>query len=158
MNDLPKAINNKSIPVLFADDTSILFTHSNLTDQKKNMNTSFDTLNNWFNENLLSLNFEKTHYIRLVTKNSISIGMQIGFDNKIIPNVTHKKFHVLTIDNSLTGKPHLELLINNLSTACYVIRSVKPYMSYSTLITIYYSLFHSVMAYGIIFWGNSTHT
>jgi hypothetical protein len=35
MNDLPKVINSKSIPVLFADDTSILFTYSNLTDLKK---------------------------------------------------------------------------------------------------------------------------
>jgi hypothetical protein len=35
MNVLPKAINNKSIPVLFADDTSILFTHYNLSDLKK---------------------------------------------------------------------------------------------------------------------------
>ena len=30
INDLPKIINNKSIPILFADDTSILFTNSNL--------------------------------------------------------------------------------------------------------------------------------
>jgi hypothetical protein len=40
MNELPKAINNKSIPVLFADSTSILFTHSNLIDLKKNINTA----------------------------------------------------------------------------------------------------------------------
>lgn len=30
MNDLTKVINNRSTPVLFADDTSILFSHSNL--------------------------------------------------------------------------------------------------------------------------------
>jgi hypothetical protein len=29
MNDLPKCINDISIPILFADDTSILFAHSN---------------------------------------------------------------------------------------------------------------------------------
>ena len=157
VNDLPKAINNKSIPLLFADDTSILFTHSNLTDFTKNINTVFDTLNKWFDNNLLCVNFEKTHYIHFVTKNSTPTDMHIGIDNNIIPNVTCTKFLGLTVDNSLTWKTHIELLINKLSTACYIIRAVKPYMSHSTLITIYYSLFHSVMAYGIIFWGNSTN-
>jgi hypothetical protein len=33
-----------------------------------------------------------------------------------------------------------------------MIRAVKPYMSFSSLIMIYYSLFHSVLAYGILFW------
>ena len=36
INDLPKIINKTSAPIIFADDTSILFTHSNLTDFNKN--------------------------------------------------------------------------------------------------------------------------
>jgi hypothetical protein len=158
MNDLPKAINNKSIPVLFADDTNILFTHHNLTDFINNINTVFDTLNKWFDDILLCVNFVKTHYIHFVTKNSTLIDMHIGYDIKIIPSVTCTKFLGSSVNNSLIWKTHLDLLINTLSTACYVIQAVKPYMSHSTLITIYYSLFHSVMVYGIIFWGNSTNS
>jgi hypothetical protein len=121
VNDLPKAINNKSIAVLFADDTSILITHSNLTDFINNINTVFDTLNKWFDDNLLCGNFEKTHYIHFVTENSMPIDMHIGYDKKIIPNVTYTKFLGLSVDNTLTWKTHLDLLINKLSTACYVI-------------------------------------
>jgi hypothetical protein len=43
MNDSTQVTNNKSIPVLFADRTSILFTHANLTDLEKEINTVFDT-------------------------------------------------------------------------------------------------------------------
>ena len=32
VNDLPKIINKTSTPIIFADDTSILFAHSNLID------------------------------------------------------------------------------------------------------------------------------
>jgi hypothetical protein len=32
INDLPKAINDKSIPILFADDTSILIINPNKND------------------------------------------------------------------------------------------------------------------------------
>jgi len=39
--------------------------------------------------------------------------------------------------------------------ASYAIRAVKPYMSSDVLRTIYFSYVHSVISYGIIFWGNS---
>jgi hypothetical protein len=55
----------------------------------------------------------------------------------------------------LSWKTHIDQLIIKLSTACYVIRSLKPYMSHKTLSSIYHSLFHSVMSYEIIFWRNS---
>ena len=35
INDLPKIINKTLAPIIFADDTSILFTHSNLIDFSK---------------------------------------------------------------------------------------------------------------------------
>jgi len=41
INDLPKIINKTSAPIIFADDTSILFTHSNLIDFNKNIFTVF---------------------------------------------------------------------------------------------------------------------
>jgi hypothetical protein len=37
-----------------------------------------------------------------------------------------------------------------------MIRSIKPFMSRNTLKIIYYSYFHSVMTYGLIYWGNSS--
>jgi hypothetical protein len=46
--------------------------------------------------------------------------MQISYAKKTIPNVTYKKFLGLIIDNTLTWKNHIELLINRLGTACYV--------------------------------------
>ena len=37
-----------------------------------NIPTVFETLNNWFKRNLLSLNAEKRHYIHFITKNTSS--------------------------------------------------------------------------------------
>jgi len=44
INNLPKSVNNKSVPILFADDTSILLSHSNPTDFNNNINTVFKIL------------------------------------------------------------------------------------------------------------------
>jgi hypothetical protein len=41
INDLSKNINGKSKPILFADDTSLIFTNSNLQDFKNNIKIVF---------------------------------------------------------------------------------------------------------------------
>jgi hypothetical protein len=40
--------------------------------------------------------------------------------------------------------------------ACYAIRSMKPDSNFATLKMIYHASFHSLMSYGIVFWGNSS--
>jgi hypothetical protein len=102
MNDLLMLINNKSIPVLFANYTNILFSHSSFKDFEENTNTVFETLNNWFERNILSLKFEETHYTNFVTKNNLPIHVQICYDNITIPNITYIEFLGLIIDNTLT--------------------------------------------------------
>jgi hypothetical protein len=76
--------------------------------------------------------------------------MKTGYDDKLIPNILHTKFLVINIDNTLSWRTHTEKLISKLSIVCYVIRSIKPYMSHTTLIMVYYSLFHVIMNYDLI--------
>ena len=73
INDLLKFINAKSVPILSADDTSILVSHSNLMVFYNTINTVFQTSNDWFKHNLLSLNFDKTLFIKFITKNNNQI-------------------------------------------------------------------------------------
>jgi hypothetical protein len=75
-----------------------------------------------------------------------------------ITEVSHFKFLGLIMGNTLSWNLHIENVINKLTRICYMIRSVKPYTSSSSLVTIYYSLFHSILSYGIIFWGQSTNS
>jgi hypothetical protein len=42
-----------------------------------------------------------------------------------------------------------------MSSACYAVRTVKGLMSQETLRMIYFAYVHSILEYGIIFWGNS---
>jgi hypothetical protein len=106
MNGLPKCINGIYIPILFADDTSILFIHSNLAKFNVNIHIVLDIKHTWFKENFLSLNFEKTHYIQFRTRNSASIDMEIGCDNNLISNALYTKFLGLTIDSMLSWRTH----------------------------------------------------
>jgi len=77
INDLPKIINKTSTTIIFADDTRILFAHSNLKDFNTNIHRVFATLNKWFRANLLSLNFNKTNYVHSATKRNMSVNSQL---------------------------------------------------------------------------------
>ena len=85
----------------------------------------------------------------------MQIDCKIIYGNNINSNVSHTKFLVLAIDSTLSSSTHIEGTVNKLSSVLYMFRSAKPYISHSSLITIYYALFHSSMSHGIIFWGNS---
>jgi len=85
----------------------------------------------------------------------MSVNFKIGFNNNFITNSSYTKFLGVTMDNNLSWNNHIDLLMKKLSTACYIIRNAKTYMSTSSLKMIYHAFFHSSMGYGIIFWGNS---
>jgi hypothetical protein len=80
----------------------------------------------------------------------------MGWDQ--VPVITTSKdikFLGLIIENSLTWEGHIEEVIKKLSTACYIIRNIEPFVSINILKIIYNSYFHSVMTYGLIYWKNS---
>ena len=75
INDLPKAVEHKVLPILFADDTSILVTSPNNIQMQRDLNKIFMQLNMWFKSNLLSLNFDKTSFIYF-TKSTCKLNMK----------------------------------------------------------------------------------
>ena len=50
---------SRSIPLLFANGTPILFSHSNFKGFEESINTVLETFNSSFKRNLLPLNFKK---------------------------------------------------------------------------------------------------
>ena len=53
--------------ILFADDTTILYSHSNIENQINLINEELNEVSNWFKANKLSVNASKTNYMILGT-------------------------------------------------------------------------------------------
>jgi hypothetical protein len=81
----------------------------------------------------------------------------IAYGNKKISDSCYTKFLGINIVNTLSWKRHVDQLLPKLNTACYAIRTVKPYMNQETLLIVCNAYFHSVLHYGIIFWGNCSY-
>ena len=78
--------------------------------------------------------------------------------NKKVANNCNTKFLGLTLDSTLLWKTHIDTIRPKLSAASFAIRTIKPFLSQDSLKMVYYSYFHSIMTYGIIFWGNSHYS
>jgi hypothetical protein len=63
------------MPILFADDTSVLISHSNPIKFKNTINEVYGFLDDWFKKNSMSLNTIKTYYIHFTAKNKVERDM-----------------------------------------------------------------------------------
>jgi hypothetical protein len=75
-----------------------------------------------------------------------------------IPQKANIKFLGLLIDETLSWKSHITHLSKRLGSACYALRAGTPDLLTDILKMVYYAYVHSLMSYGIIFWGNSSHS
>jgi len=104
------------------------------------------------------VNWEKTHFMYFSTKNNSLNDIDIMYKDKKVTTVDSIKFLGVTLDNSLTWKKHIEAITPKLSAATFAMRVVQPLLSLDSLKLIYYFYFHSILSYGIIFWGNTPYS
>ena len=88
---------------------------------------------------------------KIVSLNNQTI-TQIGEQNKD----DAIKFLGIYIDRHLTWKKHINIICSKISKATFVINRVKHFLPHCALKSLYYTLIHSHMTYGIQAWGNST--
>jgi hypothetical protein len=50
----------------------------------------------------------------------------------------------------------MNFLLHKLSSVCFIMRTLSPILNIQTLRTVYFAHFHSLVNYGIIFWGNTS--
>jgi hypothetical protein len=156
---------------LFADDTTLLLSHSDINVLRIIVNAEFKKICNYFRVNKLSLHPSKTKYF--IFSNSIevkSMDFPIFINNnnanednhhnifpilRVNPNdpVPAIKFLGVYFDSSLNFQFHIKTISAKLSKALYILRSVKNVLSMDSLKTIYYSLFHCHLIYCLPVWS-----
>jgi hypothetical protein len=77
INYFSLSINKIATPILFADDTSIVISHTNSDQVVSNINLVLNETINRFNSNLLTLNYGKSHFLQFSTRKNKEIQMQI---------------------------------------------------------------------------------
>ena len=132
--------------ILYADDTTFLSVDKDLTKVlSKNEATSEKSLT-WLEGNKFYLNKSKTEVIHFHLRNEL---VDLNTSNSVQLLGIH-------LDTKLNWSTHTEHLCRKLSRVLFLIRKLKSVVGQNTLIKAYYALFHSLLQYGIILWGNSS--
>jgi hypothetical protein len=154
INDLPKLASVDNKIFLYADDTSIIVTNQNLVNFETQIDKIFGDINNWFKINQLVLYYNKTLYLHFKMKNSRDYELKLNCQGNCVKSSSNTKFFGLIIDDSLSWKAHIDQMMSKMNTACFIIKKIQAIMSPETLRMVYFAYVHSIMSYGIIFWGN----
>jgi hypothetical protein len=157
INNLPLSVKHVSKVILFADDTSVIVADKDYDSFKEKVNLALTCLNQWFYTNQLVLNITKTNVIKSTTTVSAHVPLGIYYKNNLIDEVKSTKFLGMCIDNHMNWKNHINQTLSKLSTACFSIRNLIHTLNPDILHMVYLVYFHSILTYGIIFWGNSTN-
>jgi hypothetical protein len=172
INDLPEC--SKLFSLLFADDTTLLLSHSNLDTLISIVNTEFKKVVDYFRSHKLALHPEKTKFMILssnadIRNSTVIINMNSNNGNNaditLIKPITQVlahsdtpaiKFLGVYIDPQLNFKYHIDTIAKKLSKSLYFMRSAKNIISLSAMRSVYYAMFHSHLIYGIHIWSCST--
>jgi hypothetical protein len=112
---------------------------------------------NGFDINQPVLNVTKTNIIKFTPNTTAHVPLDIYYKDNVIDEVKSTKLLGIDIDNHINWKNHVEQFLPKLSAACFSIRDLIHTLKLDILCMIYCAYSHSVLQYGIIFSGNSTH-
>ena len=153
--------------LLFADDTTILYSSDHIVDELSVVNKELSEVNNWFKANKLSINASKTNYMIMGTPKMTSIGhdsqdeqinYDIVLDDTKLQRVTETKFLGVVIDENLSWKNHIQGISKTISRNIGVLNKIKYFIPKRILYTLYCSLVLPYLNYGILVWGCANKT
>jgi hypothetical protein len=152
VNDLPSAITT-GLPVLFADDTTVIVSARTYEQLSEKIHNTCGQLQHWFTTNGLLLNLAKSNVM-------VFSGRHVALPPCIydvpMPLCSECRFLGFMLDSNLNWKCHVDKLCDKLGSAVFVLRKLKPLISKVSLRSVYFAMFHSLMSYGTLMWGNST--
>ena len=126
---------------------------------RKRVNKDLKLLYDWLCANRLSLNAGKTEFIvfrpathKLYERLTLKLHHVKLFESSKI------KYLGLILDNKLSWKDHITELSKKLSRAVGLLYKIRHMCPSSALRSLYYSLFNSHLAYGLVLWGNANRS
>ena len=132
---MPQAVN--CMPILFADDTCLIFSAPNLAFFTTTMNKELQNLSIWFDSNKLTVNPSKSNFLIITPKlNKPFPQTNIFLNNISIPQCLSIKYLGLTIDMNLNFDLHISNIAYKISRTVRTISKIRHYLTEKALLKI----------------------
>ena len=153
VNDLPK-LSNLFHSTLFADDTTITMSHTNLEVLIESVNTELEKVSAWSNANRLSINANKSNFM-IISNRNISTVPRIKLMNHELSGMESVKFLGITLDSKLKFNLHIEQICKKVSKSIGIIYNIRDLIPAPCLRTLYHSFVYPYLYYCNLIWGGT---
>ena len=110
VNDLNSCLTSTS-DFLYADDTVLLCSGSDLNNVCSNMQNDLDNISNWCNSNKLTINSKRTKFMIVRSRNMLkkikNINLDLKMDGQTLDRVHCYKYLGISIDDNLNFNKHV---------------------------------------------------
>ena len=130
---------------MFADDTNIFTSNSNINAAFNTMNIELKNISIWFKSNKLSLNISKTKYALFHSKRRKSkipdILPDLFMDNLKLERNKVTKFLGLMVDENLSWESHIDYINTKISKNIGILYKARNILGKSLLKQLYFSIY-----------------
>ena len=148
VNDITE--NLLSITRLFADDTSLSCTATNINDLEGIISHDLNIISNWSKQWLVYFNPQKTEFLYYGHQQSPSLEFEMTM---LTPSFSHKHLGV-TFSNDYKWKSHINNIITSSSTLIGIMRNIEFKIRRKALNQIYISYLRPLLEYASSVWDN----
>ena len=114
---------------LFADDTNICYSNSNIHTLTKTVNEELKNVSGWLKANKLSLNIKKTRLLIFKTRNKkTNHQINITLNNANIKQVESAKFLGVYIDSNLNWKQYISHVCQKIAKTTGIFCRARHYL------------------------------
>ena len=158
VNDLGDYLNSNEY-LLFADDTTFIFSAPTTKELIETTNRSLQKMCEWYKANKLTVHPGKTNFMSFLETNPSLYDGKILWENVPLERAgkgqkeTTVKYVGIHIDEKLTFRPHAEHVHRKVSQNLHLISANKHYLPLSTRKLLYNALIRPYFNYGAEIWG-----
>ena len=163
---------------LFADDTSLFYSHKNKSEATNILNTELSKICQWLSANKLSLNVKKSKLLVFtkqkdninnsaadddhinstendnITENDDSYDkVKLMLNGEILEEVEYAKYLGILIDNKLNWSNQINAINLKLSKGTGLFAKIRHYVPSSVLRSLYFSFINPYVDYNLLNWG-----
>ena len=142
---------------LFADDTSLFYSNTNIDQLEEIVNSELLKISDWLIANKLTLNTSKSNFIIIKPRQrKLSENVKLKINNEILHESECVKYLGVLIEKNLTWREHLQYIITKLAKNIGILAKLRYYTSQDTLCNIYNAFISP--HYCAINWGGACAT
>ena len=160
INDIPKATSKFKV-IMYDDDTTLVLHLENfgplndINTWKQELNREISKVNTWLLSNKLLLNVAKSKFVIFFKHTRTIPKLSISINGNPVEQVTNFKFLCITLDQNITWNDHISKISIKVARVIGIMNKLKHIFPHQILRTLYNSLIHPHLIYGLYIWGFS---